>query len=508
VAPGSSFRHFASRFAIALALVLVATGVAISTGNRFFEETVDNIATTHIRDDLLVPEEKGEPANFLIIGTDTRSFVQTEEQRRAFGGTEEVVGQRSDTMMVVHVEPMTETGFVVSFPRDLWVVIPGHGEDRLNSALELGGPSLLIETLSQNFNVPINHYLEVDIDGFQRIVNTIGHVSIYFPAAARDTFSGLDQPAGCRELDGAQALTYVRARHLRYLDPDTGRWREDPRSDLGRIERQQYFMRSLAEAALDGGARNPATAIALLDDISDALSKDQNLDWADIRGLVNAFRDLDPSSIEMLTLPIVGTRRGEAQVLIPKEPDADPILNRLRTFTNAAAALPAAVAPEEISVRVVNGSRHDEWGDEVLEGLAAHGFETTGPAERGDRTDYPLTQIRWSADTEEQAGKALSAAFYLGTGNAVEARPGETGDADVVVVVGNDWGDLVALAKRPPDPDSTVATGETTAPDPAVSSTPDTPTTLAPTSTTPRSRAETLTVPVDPETGGPLVGCP
>jgi LCP family protein required for cell wall assembly len=500
VAPGSSFRHFLGRFAIALVLVLVATAIGVSTGNRFFEDAVESIPTTHIRDDLLVPEEKGAPANFLIIGTDTRAFVQNEQQAEAFGTPGEVSGQRSDTMMVVHVEPDTQTGFVVSFPRDLWVTIPGHGESRLNAALELGGPSLLIETLSSNYNVPITHYLEVDIEGFQKIVDTIGHVDIYFPTAARDSFSGLDQPAGCQELNGAQALTYVRARHYEYQDPETGRWREDPLSDLTRIQRQQYFMRSLANAAIEGGARNPATAVALLDDISGALQKDQNLDWADVRGLINAFRDLDPSSIEMLTLPIAGAQRGDAQVLVPKEPDAEPILNRLRTFSPAMAALPVAVPPAEITVRVVNGSSHPEWGDEVLDGLVAHGFRSAGAAEAGDRTDYPLTTIRW----DDEAGKALTAASYLGTGNAVQARPGETDGADLLIVVGNDWGDLVAIAKRPPDPNATTTT-TTAGPTPEASTTTAT---AAPPSTAARSESELLTVPVDPETGGPLVGCP
>ena len=193
------------------------------------------------------PEEKGEPANFLIIGTDSRAFVQNERQVEAFGSAAEVVGQRSDTMMVVHVEPAAKRGFVVSFPRDPWVAIPGHGENRLNTALELGGPSLLIETITANFDVPITHYLEIDIDGFQKIVDTLGGVDIYFPAPARDSFSGLTnlKPAAGSSTAARRSLT-SRARHYEWYDGAAQRWRTDPRSDLSRIERQQYFMRSLA----------------------------------------------------------------------------------------------------------------------------------------------------------------------------------------------------------------------------------------------------------------------
>ena len=345
MAPGSSFKHFLGRFAIALVLVLVATAIGVSTGNRFFEDAV-----------AADPDHAhpGRPAGAAGEGRtrelpDHRNrhaaFVQTDQEKQAFGTADEVSGQRSDTMMVVHVDPVTQTGFVVSFPRDLWVTIPGHGESRLNSALELGGASLLIETLSTNFNVPITHFLEVDIQGFQKIVDTIGHVDIYFPTAARDSFSGLSQDAGCRQLDGDQALTYVRARHYEYLDPETNRWREDPLSDLTRIQRQQYFMRSLADAAIAGGARNPTTAVALLDNISNSLSKDQNLDWNDVKALINVFRDLDPSSIEMLTLPIVGTTRGSAAggraQGAGRGPDAQPVADVLGRGGCAAGCRPA-----------------------------------------------------------------------------------------------------------------------------------------------------------------------
>ena len=494
--PGSSFKHFASRFAIALAIVIGATVVAVNTGNRFFEKTFNDIPTTHIKPDVLQqPEDKGSPANFLIIGTDSRAFVQNQQQAQAFGSAQDVQGQRSDTMMVVHVEPASKTGFVVSFPRDTWVTIPGHGDDRLNAALELGGPSLLIQTITENFNVPITHYLEVDIEGFQNIVNTIGGVKIYFPTPARDAFSGLNQPeAGCRELDGGQALTYVRARHYEWFDATKKRWREDPRSDLSRIQRQQYFMRSLAQASLDRGASNPATAFALLNNISGSLQKDQNLQLSDIKGLINAFRDLDPQSIEMLTVPVVGVMKGDAQVVELKQPDAEAILARLRSFSNIPAGLPPAAAPADVRVQVLNGSGVAGRGDEVLKDLVAHGFVAAGPAKDADRSDYPVTQVRWGKDAPL---KAITAAWYLGTDNVAEARPGEVASGDVVVIVGADWEGLVAPAKRTPDPTSSTVP-------PATAGTVATTTTT----TTPPSPDATATVPVDPTTGGPLVGCP
>ena len=119
----------------------------------------------------------------------------------------------------------------------------------------------------------------------------------------------------------------------------------------------------------------------------------------------------------------------------------------------------------------------------------------TGPPSDADRSDYPLTQIRWAPGA---AGKALTTALLLGTNNTVEARPGETDGADVVVVVGRDWDALDAPAKKPPDPNAPTAT---------TGSGSIAPSTVATTTTTVPPDV-TAAVPVDPKTGGPLVGCP
>src|SRR5262249_11253964 len=130
-----------------------------------------------------------------------------------------------------------------------------------------------------------------------------------------------------------------------------------------------------------------------------------------------------------------------------------------------------------------------------LDDLVAYGFVAAGTPTDADRADYPLTQIRYPAGN---ASKALTAAVFLGTNNVVEARPGEISGSDVVVIVGRDWGPLVPPVKRPPGPT------------PTVGGAPPAPAVAAPTTTTtpPPSPSATAVVPVDPRTGGPLVGCP
>ncbi len=496
-----SIGQFFIRFAIASGLVVAVASVGVVAGNTKFEREYDKTETVDLSGDVLAPEKKGEPANFLVVGSDTRAIVDDEGEAGAFG---DVGGERSDTLMVVHVDPETETGFVVSFPRDTWVQIPGHDSDRLNAAYGLGGPQLVIETLRENFSIDIHHYLEVDFDGFREIVDTIGGVDIQFNAPARDEFSNLDVPdAGCRELDGNQALAYARSRFYEAYDADSDRWRQDPRSDLSRIERQQYFLRSLADAALERGARNPLTAYRLVTDVFDYMKRDSQLELDDVKGLINAFRDLDPASIEMATIPTETGDRGGADVQLVIDEEAAPLLARLRTFGLPTVDLPETTPPGEVRVRVLNGSGERGLGTDVNDGLTRHGFQVVGDAADADRDDYPLTQVRYSPGALR---KALTVAVALGTPNVTEAREGLPEGLDVEVIVGEDWNDLVAPLKDEPAATTTPTPAPTLAPGATTPETSAAPTTT--TTTRPVSASNTDYVPVDPETGGPLVGCP
>lgn len=495
-------RRFLVRFAIALVLVTVVTSGGVVAGNAIFEREFDKTETVDFGDDVLAPEvEKGEPANFLILGSDSRSELTDPDAPRAFG---DVDGERSDTVMVVHVDPESQTGFVVSFPRDTWVDIPGYGEAKLNAAYGLGQEELVVKTLQENFDIEINHYLEVNFDGFREIVDAIGGVPIFFNAPARDRYSELNIPeAGCHVLDGRQALSYARSRYYEAYTEDDG-WKQDPRSDLSRIERQQYFMRSLAAYALNRGARNPLTAYELVTGVFDYMKRDSELDLGDIKGLINAFRDLDPASIEMATLPTEGKRIDGQAVQVVREDDAAPLLARLRTFTTPAAELPEPVAPADVRVRVLNGTGVRGRAGDVLDALVAWGFQPAGDAADADRDDYPLTQVRYSPGAVR---KALTVAAALGTANVQETREALPAGVDIEVIVGSDWDDLDAPVKSEAAPTTTGpdATDGSAAPESGASTAPTTATT---TTTRPVTTSNTAYVPVDPEAGGPLVGCP
>ena len=199
----SAFRAFVSRLVVALVVATLFMGGAVFAVNYVIDRKLDNVARVEVS----LATSPPEGANYLLIGSDTRAFVSSAGEEEAFGDESDTGGQRSDTMMVLHVEPSALRTFVVSFPRDLWVDIPGVGKSKINAAFN-DGPDKTIETLRSNFGVEINHYLEVDFKSFRGIVNSIGSVPVYFPYPARDEKTGLYTPfAGCVRLDGNAALS-------------------------------------------------------------------------------------------------------------------------------------------------------------------------------------------------------------------------------------------------------------------------------------------------------------
>jgi LCP family protein required for cell wall assembly len=272
------------------------------------------------------------PLNFLVIGSDTRAFVQTPDQQNAFG--KEDASQRSDTLMVVRIDPDRHQTLAVSFPRDLWVKTPGQGFGKINAAYNTG-PQKVIDMLKADFGISINHYIAVDFGSFQGVVNAIGTVPVYIPYPARDSFTGLYVPfPGCVRLDGEAALAYSRSRELEYYSTTRQTWMfADPVPDIGRIARQQDFLRQLADVAVSKSLSDPITANNVTNQVFKHLTVDQGLSKDDILTLVDAFRSINPndtSHVQFATLPWAeGPNQAGQSVLYVSEPDADAVIARL-----------------------------------------------------------------------------------------------------------------------------------------------------------------------------------
>ena len=399
-------------------LVMVVVGIKLGSAN-------------HV-DLLLADAPAGGGGNFLLIGSDTRSFVAGDADVEAFGDESDAGGQRSDTIMVLHFDPDSERSLLVSFPRDLWVDVPGSGDSKLNAAFN-EGPQALVDTIEANFGVPIHHYVEVNFATFRDLVDAVGTVPVFFPAPARDELSGLNIPYyGCAELDGAAALSFVRSRHLELLNTETGRWENaDAIPDLGRIGRQQAFLRVLGQRAMDRALTNPFAANDIVDQAVGNLTIDSDFGRIDAFRLAAAFAggggDGGPESQAVPTAP--ASRSGQS-VLVPTD-EAEALLQRLRDFDTVTPASDVGDAtPAATKVRILNATEISGLAGEALADFVAHGFVDGGTGNTSDSLETTAVRYRGGADGEA----ALVASFIIGPVDLIEDS--SISGADVQVHLG------------------------------------------------------------------------
>ena len=254
---------------------------------------------------VLVPPATG--TNILLIGTDSRAGIDADTENAGAilgGGTE---GARTDTIMILRIE---ENGSkFLSLPRDLWLPINGGAEQRINTAFGRG-PEAIINTVQDELGVPLSNYVQIDLAGFIDLVDAVDGVDITIPYPAFDRASGLDLPtAGTATLDSTQALAFVRSRH--YTEIRDGAERVDGTSDLGRVQRQQDFMRALMQKLAQ--QRNPLTLNDMATAMADSLVIDDGTSMSEALRIANSLRTTTPESV---VLPTTGTTRGSASVLV------------------------------------------------------------------------------------------------------------------------------------------------------------------------------------------------
>ena len=248
--------------------------------------------------------------NYLLVGSDSREGIEAGSDDYDFvGDTSLVGGRRSDTIMVLRQEHNGGAA-LMSLPRDLWVEIAGTGDNqRINSAYN-DGPERLAATVSQSLGIPIHHYVEVDFLGFKDIVDRIGGVEVCTWKAARDIHSGLNLQPGCQNLNGEMALAYARSRY--YEEWDGSDWHTDPRADLGRIERQQFFIRAAVDGMLGEIESSPFRSGDTIEAVADSVRIDPGLD--PIKA-AQALRQAAQKGMHTYSLPVVNDTVGDAAVL-------------------------------------------------------------------------------------------------------------------------------------------------------------------------------------------------
>lgn len=398
--------------------------------------------------------EEDERVNILLLGVDKRP----EEQYA-----------RTDTMILVTVDPATGKAGMLSIPRDLWVTIPGYGENRINTAhyqgdkngYPGGGPALAMKTVQYNLGVPVHFYVRVDFDGFRRIVDTLGGIDINIPQTINDPkypdenygYDPFYIEAGLRHLDGDMALKYARTRATSGADFD-------------RARRQQQVLFAIREKALaiDVVPKIPELWATMADTVQTDLQLVDILELAkladeitgeDIRSEVIDHKmtvDYRTNTGAQVLLPVREKIRPVVDVMFsspepsgpPPTPTPDPALAALAAQAQAEAEAAAqhraevAAALQEEGARIVvqNGTPRGDLATDTADYLRERGFTVVqfGPA---DRTDYPRTVIVDYTD-KTYSLMVLSEIFNVADEN-IRRSPNLKSEVDIRVIIGADF---------------------------------------------------------------------
>jgi LCP family protein required for cell wall assembly len=408
--------------------VLVALGCATAgAGTAYFGMRLAQI--DRVEGIALKAAAKGQPQNYLIVGTDSRQGLDKDDPDS--GGFLEG-GERgcncTDTIMVVRVDPAEKTATLLSFPRDLWVPIsPSGRKARINSAYQ-HGEQALIDTIQDNFGIAVNHYLEIDFVGFQKLVDSVGGIKLWFDSPVRDKHTGLSVPnPGCQTLNGEQARKFARSRYLQYKGDD-GKWHGDPTADFGRITRQQIFIRRAIDKAVAQGLGNPLTLNRLVSAGVENVRLDTGLDAGDLLDLGGTFKSFDSKELVTYAVPSESHRTSAgADVQLPLLREAEPVLNIFRGLP------PGSISPQAIDVQVLNGSEIPGQAADAAGALREVGFAID------DVDDYPSpvgrTTVLYGAGGQDAA---RTVARYL-TGGAALVQDDDVDAGSVVLVTGKDF---------------------------------------------------------------------
>lgn len=387
--------------------------------------------------------------NILLAGVDRREGLTAQQISQLHLG--KIGGQRSDTMMLVHLSSRHDKITVVSLPRDSLVTIPGHRSNgsegakgasigerqgKLNWAYMYGGAPLTVQTIERATGVHVDHYIEVNFLGFLKVVDALGGVTVCTPVAIDDPKSGLRLPAGKSNVDGPTALAYSRARYTL-----TGG------SDLGRIDRQQQFVSAVVHKALSEPAKFPGVLSTSLD----AIRADPGLSKDTLTALAMQMKGMSTDSIAFTTVPLsnadytttIGGQRQstvlwdqtagdrlfqeieeDKPIIQPPKPSATP-------SASASAKTGLTVPPDRIDVRVVNGVGTVGLAAKAAKSLEKAGFGTT--VIPGARQGVTTTLIQYGPGREESA-RTLKAAIPGAKLKAVSSL-----GSQLQVVVGSSW---------------------------------------------------------------------
>ena len=388
------------RVLYALALVVLLAALGAGGVYEYANYRFGQIKKIHAKHLVAQPAAPGQPFNMLLVGSDSRAFVGDNPTLSSEIGNEaDAGGQRSDVTMVARFDPAAKTITVLSIPRDLWVDIPGNvggisGMNRINAAYN-SGPDLLVQTIEQDLDIPVNHYASVSFPGFSGMVNALGGITMDFPTAVKDAYTGLHvTTTGCQVVNGTEALQLVRSRHLYYMNSN-GYWEYDGLSDFSRIQRQDEFFRAVLQK-VNASITNPLTVNAFISESVGNITIDDTMTESDLLHIAEVFRGLPNNHLVTETLPTTSfVTDGGADVLQLAQPYAQNMINAFNaigttppTTTTTTTTSPkkhgkqptttttttAGVPHNQVTVNVLNASTVNDIAHTTAVALSVQGF--------------------------------------------------------------------------------------------------------------------------------------
>jgi LCP family protein required for cell wall assembly len=409
-----------------------------------------------------VASSSSPPFTVLLVGSDSRAG---DNSGPSTGNDIANSENLSDSIILARVSPATHQAALLSIPRDLWVSIPGVGMGKINAAFAGGDPTRLIEVIEQDLGIPVNHFAEVSFHSFEQIADAIGGVEQYFPTPAFDQYSNLKvTKAGCVNLIGAQALAFVRSRHYYYQEP--GQYPEPqlvPESDLGRIQRQQAFIKNaIDKIKREGDLTNPVTLTSLVGSITRNLTVDNTFSDGELITLAEDFSHVDANAIPNTTYPVQnyfvdgtdalsGIPAADAATIAQFESVGTVDAGTSATSSTsqvtagrgtgsrvgATTTTSTTVAPGDISVEVENGSGVAGQAGAAGADLEGAGYVLAGTDDAAD-FDYVANVVDYGPEGLA-AARTLQAS--LAGGATLTADPSLTGTS-LVLITGSAWDGL------------------------------------------------------------------
>ncbi len=359
-------------------------------------------------EELKLPEWSGTSrVNILLLGIDHRD-------------DEPIDGSRSDTIMVVSIDPATKSVVMVSLPRDLWVSIPGHYNQRINVAHTLGGPPLVSRTIEANFGLRIHYYARIDFRGFEEIVDELGGVIVDVERTIKDDEYPTEDygimriliPPGPQLMNGRTALQYARSRHSE--------------NDFGRARRQQRLLMAMRDRGLQLNMLPKVPSLIGL--VNKAIQTDVGL--TDMIALANLGSQVQTERVKSVVVdteyadPFIGAA-GE-NLLMPRRADV----------TRAMARAFAEASGQWARLEVLNGTSRVGIARRLADQLATAGYDVV-KVDTADRTDYAETSVQ-VLNGNERAAAIIAGRLKLPT-TAIQMAPVPGATADVRIILGRNF---------------------------------------------------------------------